>query len=78
MADPHCHFQIGRRRFAATARRLAQEETKRELLDYARHHPRAARAVVRMIGLDLNLTTPAGIDAFASAVPLLALERSPS
>jgi len=34
MADPRCHFQVGRRRFAATARRLAQEETERELLDF--------------------------------------------
>ncbi|HBZ68458.1 MAG TPA: nitroreductase family deazaflavin-dependent oxidoreductase [Deltaproteobacteria bacterium] len=78
MADPHCHLQIGRRRFAVTARRLAQEESKRELLDYVRRHPRAAHAVVRIIGLDLNPSTPAGIDAFARAVPLLALERSSS
>lgn len=76
MADPRCHFQVGRRRFAATARRLAQEETERELLDYVRRHPRAARAVVRAIGLDLNPSTAAGIAAFARAVPLLALERS--
>ena len=73
-AEPRCRVQVGRRRFVATARRLTRQEAERELASYASHHPRAARAVVRAIGLDLDPSTPAGIAMFAREVPLLVLE----
>ena len=41
----------GRAPVPATARILPPDESARTLLDYARRHPRAARAVLRMCGL---------------------------
>lgn len=75
-AEPRCRVQVGRRRFVATARHLARQEAEHELAEYVRHHPRAARAVVRAIGLDFDVSTPAGIERFARDVPLVALEPS--
>lgn len=77
LADPRARIHVGRRRADVTARWLARENARRELLDYVRRHPRAARAVARLLGLEIDGTEDA-LRELAEVVPIVALTVSTS
>ncbi len=49
---PHVTVQVGRRRTSAVAEPLGPEESGRLLAAYALRHPRLARGLMRMCGLE--------------------------
>jgi deazaflavin-dependent oxidoreductase (nitroreductase family) len=49
---PAVTVQIGNRSFPATARALSPEQSGLAMSDYARLHPRTARSLLRVCGLD--------------------------
>lgn len=49
-ANPEVEVTVGGRRYQATAEFLAEVDTEREVLDYARRSPYAARQLPRLIG----------------------------
>ncbi len=71
MKTPQVQLQIGRRRVAATARRLPSAEAEGILRAYAREHPRAVRLLGRLLGLPSD--DPRRL---AAALPVLALTEN--
>jgi deazaflavin-dependent oxidoreductase (nitroreductase family) len=51
---PEVKIQVGRRKLAATADFLAPEQGADEMANYAQVHPRAARALARLMGYNVN------------------------
>ena len=71
---PTVTVTLGRRRFKATAVRLAQSEAELALLDYAHHHPLAFRELSKlMIGRRLRGTAE-DCRWMAHAIPLVAFQ----
>ncbi|HEX7037941.1 MAG TPA: nitroreductase family deazaflavin-dependent oxidoreductase [Pseudomonadales bacterium] len=54
LADPDCIIQVGRRRSRRRARVLPAAEGAELMARYARRHPRAARALMRMMGFEVD------------------------
>jgi deazaflavin-dependent oxidoreductase (nitroreductase family) len=52
LAHPHAHMVVRRRRVPVHVRPVPEETGAHILTGYARRHPRAARHVVRMLGVD--------------------------
>ncbi len=67
---PQVTIQVGRRRMAAVAERLPLTEAERELLDYARRHPRALRTLARLLGH--RIEGEEDIRALARRIPIVA------
>jgi len=53
-ATPSAQIESAGRRVAVESRVLTEAEATRELADYGRRHPRAARAVARSLGWELE------------------------
>lgn len=74
--DPRVRFQVGSRHYTGLARPLPAAESGRRLRDYARHHPRTAAAMMRVLGQDVDGSDAAyervGADR-DHGVPLVAL-----
>lgn len=70
--DPHVEVRSGRRHVAATAVPLTPHEAGAVLVEYARAHRRAFRALVRFMGYRVD-GTEADTHALGEYVPLLAL-----
>lgn len=51
---PQVTIQIGRHRTAATARPLTPEESGRAMADYAPRHPKAARRLMAICGIETD------------------------
>ncbi|MGR3939677.1 nitroreductase family deazaflavin-dependent oxidoreductase [Streptomyces sp. BRA346] len=51
---PHVTVQVGRRRMSAVAEPLGPEESGRLMAAYALRHPRLARGLMRMCGLETD------------------------
>ncbi|RME46693.1 MAG: nitroreductase family deazaflavin-dependent oxidoreductase [Chloroflexi bacterium] len=71
MKTPQVTIQVGRRQMPAIAERLSLEDAERELLDYARRHPRALRNLARILGYRIE-NTEEDIRALAQMVPIVA------
>jgi deazaflavin-dependent oxidoreductase (nitroreductase family) len=70
---PTAVVTVGRKRFAATARRLSSDEAAHVLLVYAQRHRRAFRALAKlMVGQRLQ-GTEQDCRLLAQSVPLIAL-----
>jgi deazaflavin-dependent oxidoreductase (nitroreductase family) len=72
---PQVTVQIGRRKMSAVAARLPLEEAERELLDYARRHPRALRSLARILGYQIQ-NTDEDVRALARVLPVVAFRPS--
>jgi deazaflavin-dependent oxidoreductase (nitroreductase family) len=70
MKTPACQAQVGRRRFAARARRVAVDEAEAVLLDYATRHPAAMRALARVMGYEID-GSPEAFAAIGQSLPIL-------
>jgi len=53
-ATPQAYIETGGRHVAVVARVLPDADAERELLDYGRRHPRAARAVAHALGWEID------------------------
>ncbi|MCL4685827.1 nitroreductase family deazaflavin-dependent oxidoreductase [Myxococcota bacterium] len=53
---PQARIETAGRRVAVDARVLPDDDAERELIDYGRRHPRAARAVARALGWEIDGT----------------------
>lgn len=71
-ARPALQIDVGGRRFTPTQRFLNPEEMYEEFKDYERRHPRLARTLARMIGLEYQ-GTEAQRRALATELPMIAL-----
>jgi deazaflavin-dependent oxidoreductase (nitroreductase family) len=54
LARPRVSYQVGRRRYAGSALPLPPAESGRALSEYAARRPRAARAMMRVIGQETD------------------------
>ncbi|MFQ5859416.1 MAG: nitroreductase family deazaflavin-dependent oxidoreductase [Anaerolineae bacterium] len=72
---PEVVIDVGRRHLGAVAERLRQEQTERELLDYAQRHPTAFRALARLIGYRVT-DSEEDVRALARQIPILALRSA--
>ena len=81
MREPRVGFQIGRRRYAGTARPLPAAESGRRLAEYAARHPRIAAELLTAIGQYIDGTAEnyrrVGADA-ERGVPVILLRPDPS
>lgn len=81
LADPEVTFQVGRRPRDGRARPLQPAESGRHLAAYARRRPRAAAALMRLIGHDVD-GSPAAYERLGAdpehGVPLVLLAPTPS
>ena len=68
---PQVTIQVGRRKMAAVAERLSSEDAERELLDYARRHPRALRSLARLLGYRIE-NPEEDVRVLTQAVPIVA------
>jgi deazaflavin-dependent oxidoreductase (nitroreductase family) len=75
LANPEVEVQIGGRRFSARAVILTDEHAQRELQRYARAHPIAARALMRLIGLPYD-GTPEALRALAQELRVVRISPS--
>jgi len=71
LAHPAVEIQWGRKRLRRRARRVDAEEAARELLDYARRHPLAARSLGRVLGLETQWSED-GVRGLAALMPVVA------
>jgi deazaflavin-dependent oxidoreductase (nitroreductase family) len=53
-ARPEAEIMVGARQLAVTAEFLSQDDAEREILDYARRYPVAARQLPRLIGYQVD------------------------
>ncbi len=72
---PQVTIQVGRRKMPASAERLSPEEAERELLDYARRHPRALRNLARILGYRIE-NVEEDVHVLAQAIPIVAFRVS--
>lgn len=70
--NPAVTIEVGRRKLAVQAQRLTPDEGAAELRDYARRHPRAAQALGRFMGVELD-GSEAGFVAAGQVIPIVAL-----
>lgn len=76
-ADPQAAVQVGRRRFECEARLLDDVASGQMMMDYATRHPRLARRLMAVIGLDTD-GTPEGFRALGeSHIPFVAFHPDP-
>jgi deazaflavin-dependent oxidoreductase (nitroreductase family) len=68
---PAVVINVGRRRLEVVAERLPQEEAVRELADYVRRYPVAARSLARLMGYPMN-DLETDFPALGSQLPLIA------
>jgi deazaflavin-dependent oxidoreductase (nitroreductase family) len=71
LANPAVEIQVGRERLRRRARRVAAEETERELLDYARRHPLAFRVLGWVLGHETK-RSEGSLHALAALMPVVA------
>ncbi len=72
-ANPQVRVQCGRRSWEMVALFLTPEQAGDELLDYARRHPLALRALARVMGYHLD-GTQAETRALGQALPMVAFQ----
>jgi deazaflavin-dependent oxidoreductase (nitroreductase family) len=72
MAHPEIRIQVGNKRMAASAQRLALPQATEVMLDYNHRHPAALRTLAGILGYRID-----GSDAdarfFAEVIPIVAL-----
>jgi deazaflavin-dependent oxidoreductase (nitroreductase family) len=68
---PEATLTVGRRRLEVIAERLPPEEAERELADYARRYPTAARSLARLMGFQVE-EVEADFPALSRQLPLMA------
>jgi deazaflavin-dependent oxidoreductase (nitroreductase family) len=68
---PEAALTVGRRRLEVVAERLPPEEAERELADYARRYPTAARSLARLMGFQVE-DAETDFPALARQLPLIA------
>lgn len=68
---PQVEIEVGRRHLKVTAEHLPPEAVERELLDYARRHPRALRTLAGYFGYDYSGGRD-DIHALAQQLPMVA------
>jgi deazaflavin-dependent oxidoreductase (nitroreductase family) len=73
LANPDARIQLGYRSIDVHAVPLTPDEAGAVLARYAQRHPRAARALVRVLGLPADRST-AGYHAAGRQIPALRLE----
>jgi deazaflavin-dependent oxidoreductase (nitroreductase family) len=69
---PEVTVNAGRRRLEARAERLPLEEAERELAQYARRYPTAARSLSRLMGYPMD-DLETGFPALSRHLPIVAL-----
>ncbi len=74
-STPAATVQAGRRYHAVTARFLTPAEGGRLMVDYARRHPRAARALCRFMGFAVDGSASA-FRAAGEHIPFVRLEAT--
>jgi deazaflavin-dependent oxidoreductase (nitroreductase family) len=74
MHTPDATIQVSRRQLAVRARRLSPQEAENEMADYARRNPKAARALARFMGFQVD-GTEAGYRELGAQLPFMALEK---
>ena len=75
MKTPRCTVQVGRATFDATAMRLDPDAAEEVLLDYARKHPTAMRALAKGMGFDVD-GSEEQYRAVARQLPIVSLTPS--
>lgn len=75
MKTPACTIQVGRQQFPAQAQRLATKQAEEVLLDYARRHPTAMRALAKGMGFAVD-GSEGQYRALAGQLPIVALSPS--
>ncbi|MFE0702029.1 nitroreductase family deazaflavin-dependent oxidoreductase [Streptomyces sp. NPDC058872] len=73
---PQATVQFGRQYHAVTAQFPTPEEGGRIMAEYARRHPRAARALCRFMGFPVD-GSGAGFGAAGEQIPFVRLETAP-
>jgi deazaflavin-dependent oxidoreductase (nitroreductase family) len=68
--QPNVEITVGARRIPSLAEIVSVDESERELLDYARRHPVAARLLPRLIGYQVD-GSEAGYRALASVLRVI-------
>ena len=71
-AAPALEIQVGGRRFSPIQRFLTPEEVSKEFVGYERRHPRLARTLGRMSGLEYDGSEEQRI-TLAAELPMIAL-----
>jgi deazaflavin-dependent oxidoreductase (nitroreductase family) len=74
--EPRAAIRIGLGRISVEARLLEPAEAEAEVVRYGRTYPRAARAVARLVGYELD-GSEADLRAFAGVLRLVELRRTP-
>lgn len=74
--EPRAAIRIGLGRIPVDARLLEPAEAEQEVLRYGSIHPRAARAVARLVGFEID-GSEADLRAFAAVLRLVELRRAP-
>ncbi len=74
MHTPDVMIQVGRRILSVHARRLSSKEAADEMADYARRNPKAAHALARFMGFEVD-GTEAGYRQLGAQLPFVALEK---
>jgi len=75
MATPDITIQVGSRHLAISAETLPPEAGADLLVKYRTQHPLAARELSRVMGIDINRTSPTGlIEIVRESLPVIALK----
>lgn len=69
---PEVTIQVGRQRMDARAEHLPQNESERELLDYAQRHPTALKNLAGILGYQLD-GTEESLKTLSQVIPIVAL-----
>ena len=73
---PEVTIQVGNQKMAARAEPLSPQESGEAMLRYARKHPRAARNLTKLIGLDVDGSEESYRAVAQKHVPFVALHAS--
>ena len=74
LARPAITIQVGRRRFRVRAETLPPALGAQVLLNYRKEHPLAARELSKLMGLDINQSSPEQLeDTVRESLPVVAL-----
>lgn len=71
---PDVAIQVGRRALPVHARQLSPDEAAGEMAGYARRNPKAARALARFMGFEVD-GSEAGYRELGAQLPFVALEK---
>jgi deazaflavin-dependent oxidoreductase (nitroreductase family) len=74
LKTPDVSIQVGRRKLDVTAVALSPEESGVQMADYARRHPRAARQLTKILGVEVDGSAARYHEVGTDMIPFVAFK----